>query len=231
MANTCRLFVDSIQVSALAQRVNEQLGDKVLVTPTLWLGSSHHHIDFPGTLSLPPTLYTQVIQNMVSCVLRAGFKRVFLLNGHGGNEVPISQALAELVAQQDDADAACLGFGSWWKIAEEALKPGQHGMATPGISHACEYETSAMLALRPDLVESSMIEECPPAINHTWYNSEYGGRINLFHRYHRFSKSGSQGSPSRATAAKGHSMLDAVVDEVTKLVLDMASWPEVEIKK
>src|SRR5438067_4410151 len=92
------VFVDTIQVQAVADGVEQAMGDRVLMLPAIWVGSSHHHLDYPGTISLPPELYTSVIKQIVRSVLRAGFKRLFFLNGHGGNEVPVSQALAALVA-------------------------------------------------------------------------------------------------------------------------------------
>src|SRR5688572_5522517 len=82
------LFVDSIQVTEIAQRVERALTKGVLLLPTQWLGSSHHHMDFPGTVSVLPGLYAQVIKSIAKSILNAGFRRIFFLNGHGGNEVP-----------------------------------------------------------------------------------------------------------------------------------------------
>jgi len=147
------VFVDTIQVHSLAEKIERQMGDRVLMAPTLWLGSSHHHKDFPGTLSLAPSVYTRVIQSLALSVLRAGFRRLFFLNGHGGNEILGGQALAELVAENDEADQACLALASWWAVGAEAIAPARHGLTTPFVSHACEYETSLMLALRPELVQ------------------------------------------------------------------------------
>src|SRR5436189_4959196 len=70
------LFVDTIQVSAIAERVERALAEQVFLMPTLWLGSSHHHKDFPGTISVPPLLYARVIQDVARCVMRAGFRRI-----------------------------------------------------------------------------------------------------------------------------------------------------------
>ena len=86
------VFVDTIQVQAVADGVHGAMSDRILMLPAVWVGSSHHHIDYPGTISLPPELYTSVIKHIAGSVLHAGFKRLFFLNGHGGNEVPVSQA-------------------------------------------------------------------------------------------------------------------------------------------
>ncbi len=51
------LFVDSMQVTEIAQRAEKMLGGKMLLVPTLWLGSSHHHKEFAGTISMRLSLY------------------------------------------------------------------------------------------------------------------------------------------------------------------------------
>ena len=43
-------------------------------------------------------------------------------------------------------------FASWWDLARDALAAEKHGMQSPALTHACEYETSLMMALRGDLV-------------------------------------------------------------------------------
>lgn len=220
------LFVDSIQISALAQRVETILGQRVLLAPTLWLGSSHHHKDFPGTLSVPPSLYSQVIKQIVASVLRADFTRIFLFNAHGGNETPCAQALSELVGECDRADDAYLVFSSWWRVGSEAIKPDKHGLTTPFVSHACEYETSMMLFLRPDLVQMNQIDQGKPVLDSPFFNFEYDGRVGVYRRYHRLTSSGVLGEPSAASDAKGRSLFDAVVADVVAFLEDFTTWPD-----
>src|SRR3972149_12042638 len=100
------VFVDPLQVTAIAEGAERRLGDKVLLLPTLWLGSSHHHLDFPGTVSALPSLYSQLVKSIATCILEAGFRRLLFLNGHGGNKVPAAQALSELVGGNEKADTA-----------------------------------------------------------------------------------------------------------------------------
>ena len=96
--------------------------------------------------------------------MHAGFKRLFFLNGHGGNEIPVGQALAALVAESDQADDAYLAVASWWAVGRDALEPKKLNLTTPGISHACEVETSMMLAIRPDLVDQAKAIEPSPVL-------------------------------------------------------------------
>jgi creatinine amidohydrolase len=167
-----------------------------------------------------------MIKSVARSILHAGFTRVLFLNGHGGNETPAAQALTELSGEDDTADAAHLVFASWWQVGRDAIKPQQHGLSTPGISHACEYETSLMLALRGDLVDLAAIAEGPPAMSNAWYGAASGNKVRLFHRFHRLTASGSLGRPSAATAEKGRSMLDALTADVVAFVRDLAGWPD-----
>lgn len=225
------LFVDTIQVQAIAQGVEARLPKEMVLLPTLWLGCSEHHRDFPGTISVPASIYAQVIQNIARSILRHGFRRLFFLNGHGGNELPASHGLTELIGTDDQAEAAQIGFASWWQLGSEAIQPPRHGMTSGHISHACEYETSLMLAIRPDLVAMPQARDTPPALKNYWVNSEFGGRVRIFRRFHRFTAIGSMGSPTVATKAKGESLLEALIDQTERFIREFATWPDLPILK
>ena len=225
------VFVDTIQVTTIAEQVEKALHERILLTPTLWLGSSHHHKDFPGTISVIPSLFSEIIKSLADSVMRAGFRRIFFLNGHGGNMVPGSQALSELVATRDDADNTYLVFSSWWGVGKDALKPEDHGMETAAITHACEYETSMMLFLRPDLVHMDRVQEMTPVLDNPWYNPEHEDKVSVYRRYHRLTAPGNMGKPSAATAEKGKSMHGAVAADIIAFLEDFAAWPELPIRK
>ncbi|MFA9478476.1 creatininase family protein [Phycisphaerales bacterium AB-hyl4] len=214
------LCTDTVQVTAIAERAEAALGERAIFLPPLWLGSSHHHLDFAGTLSLKPTLYTQVIQDLATSVLQAGFRRLFFLNGHGGNETPVAQALTELSDLQPMAADALLAFASWWSVGKpDATKL---GMQSPGITHACEYETSLMLHLRPDLVKQDLASDAPTILDSPWLKGEK--RVTLFRRFSRMTATGSLGQPTAASEAKGASVLEAVSADVVAFVSEFASW-------
>ena len=220
------LFVDSIQVTAIAEKVEQRLHDRIYLTPTLWLGSSHHHLDFPGTISVRPSLYSEMIKDVARSVIAAGFTRIFFLNGHGGNEVPGAAALSDLIATDDRAESCYLGFGSWWQVGRDAMEPKRHGMTTPTITHACEYETSMMLVLRPDLVKLENAAKIQPPLSSPWR-----AKVGVHRRFHRLTPSGNSGDPTAATVEKGKSLFDAVVEDVTNFLTDFATWPALPVLK
>jgi len=224
------VFVDTFQLQEVMRRLEERAGDRVVSAPTLWLGASHHHMDFPGALSLSPKLYTEVIQELTLCFLNQGFRRLLFLNGHGGNVVPTHQALTDLITRNELADAATIAFSSFWRVTAHALTPERHAMETPVITHACEYETSFMLAIRGDLVDLSKISPDHIEKVRPWTaDPRHAGKVEGFHRFHRWTSSGHMGQPSSATKEKGLSMLESVTTELVEFIDDFAKWPAMEV--
>lgn len=215
------LVTDTCQVTAVAEEVDRVMGDRVLMLPVLWLGSSHHHLGFPGTLSLRPSLYSQVIADLVRSVLVAGFRRVFVLNGHGGNEVPVAQALGELASLDAQAGEALLACSSWWQVGKP--DPREHGMSTAEISHACEYESSLMLHLRADLVDLAKATEAEVSLKSRWLEGDK--RVLEFRGFRAMTPLGHLGDPRQATPQKGRSLLETVVRDIVAFLQDFATWP------
>ena len=89
------VFTDSMLLGEVVRRAAERLGDRVVWAPLLWLGNSHHHLDFAGTLSAAPRTYLDLLGDLIDNLVAHGFRRIVLLNGHGGNIVPASQAVFE----------------------------------------------------------------------------------------------------------------------------------------
>lgn len=225
------LLTDTCLVTGVAEGVHEKLQDKMLLLPTLWLGASDHHLDFPGTVSVPNTVYTQMIMNVVRSLVRAGFRRIVLLNGHGGNVTPGVQAITELANSCDACDDVFMALSSYWTIAAPVMKPEMHGMETRQLSHACEYETSMMLHLHEHLVHMKKAKGSVPPINSPFFHTELLGRVNVAQRFHRRTDTGAMGRPEKATAEKGASLLKAIVEEVSRFIEDFATWKDCPVAK
>src|SRR5271154_6523143 len=82
------VFTDSMLLGEVLRRAKEPLKDRVVFAPLLWLGNSHHHLDFAGTLSASPRVYLDLLNDVAENCLMHGFRRIVFLNGHGGNTVP-----------------------------------------------------------------------------------------------------------------------------------------------
>src|SRR5262245_64430168 len=145
------LLTDSMIGGELAARVEAALPETVLLLPVQWVGSSDHHLKFPGTISVPSALYIDLVCHLCECILSAGFRRIFLLLSHGGNDVPCQEVIYRLGIKHRDRDDFFIASAGWWFLADDVLQV--PGIETPRPTHACEYETSMVLAFRADLVD------------------------------------------------------------------------------
>ena len=93
----CRLKVDCLLVGAIAERAarRAQASIPVIVTPTVWSGLAEHHMSLGATLSLDYSAFFALLRGVCRSVVRDGFKRILLLNGHGGNIAALTVAVNE----------------------------------------------------------------------------------------------------------------------------------------
>ncbi len=142
------VFTDSLLLGQIVRRVSLRLVDSVLFAPLMWLGNSDHHLDFAGTMSAPPRVYLDLLNGMAENFLQHGFKRIVFLNGHGGNDVPGRQAVFELRQRHRERADLLFLFATYWSLGDAPPS----GFAQTEMGHACEWETSMILRLAPQLV-------------------------------------------------------------------------------
>ena len=218
------LLTDTYLVTAVAERVERELREETYFLPTLWLGASDHHLDLPGTTSVPNHVYTLVIKNIVRSISRAGFQRIFFLNGHGGNVIPGTQAITELANESEEYNNLWMALASYWSVASPVMAAENHGMQTQQLTHACEYETSMMLWLHGEIMRMDRVTSSPPLLDSPFFHSEQGGRINVAKRMSTWTPTGAMGGPQHATAEKGESLLNAITGEVVAFLKDFSTW-------
>lgn len=198
------VFTDSLLVGAVADGVERQSPDRILLLPVLWMGASEHHLPRGGTLTATLPTYEQMLVELLQPLLREGFRRVLLLNGHGGNIDPLRVALRRLDAEFPQA---ILTGAAYWDIAEAELAACCRGPRKM-MGHACEMETSMIMALRPDLVRTETIrddpDDSPPDLKGLSWPRDFGRRTDH----------GCVGYPELANAETGRRMLEAAIRRV-----------------
>lgn len=147
--------VDAFLVERIAVAAAEHMpgGSPAIVCPTLPFGASHHHLVYPGTMSLASGTLGRVLADLTDSLVDGGFRRIYILNGHGGNEEVVRLAARELVLRHAVVAAAA----SYWTIAWQAM---MHAGAldigrVPG--HAGGFETSLMLATDASSVHTNLL--------------------------------------------------------------------------
>lgn len=153
------VFTDSMLLGEVIRRVKESVKDRALFTPLMWLGNSEHHLDFAGTMTASPRVYLDLLKDMAENFLFHGFRRIVLINGHGGNIVPAQQALFELRQKYRDREDLLLLSSTYWTLGAQPHKT-DNRFRQQQMGHACEWETSMMLRLAPHLVgDLSKVED------------------------------------------------------------------------
>lgn len=216
------LWTDTAIVSEIAARVEQRLPDLAALAPAQPVGYSPHHARF-GCMSLDLSSYMALIRNLCASIAAMGFRRIFLLNGHGGNDVPCRAAMCEL--KVDLPDVRIL-FASYWTPAAEAFT--RIRTSSPGgMGHACEMETSIMLALHSEQVRAGAVKDDGPVTR-----AAEGRRIPdmlrpppyyMVRNFDELSATGTLGCPTQASAEKGAAFLDAAVDAVAALLRSFAA--------
>jgi creatinine amidohydrolase len=127
----------------------------VLVAPVLWAGISEHHMGFPGTITLSPETFEAVLFESAQSLIRHGFKKIMIYNGHGGNTAAVHSVLHR-INHKTSATAVSLNAIAPANEEEPEIMPEID-------SHAGVGETSWMLYLANSLVDMSKAEK--PILN------------------------------------------------------------------
>lgn len=188
-----------------------------LVTECIWTGLSEHHMAFGGTLTLDFPSFLQVIGGVVRSLHRHGFRKICLLNAHGGN-VAALQTVVEELTRELGLKLIC---ATYWTLGAKELAP--HLERQKGIRHACEAETSMMMSIAPDLVDASRFEEaaCPDPRDVDEATNDHSYRWVSFADK---TSSGALGDPRVASAAKGEILLSTAAQCVANKLLDGRFW-------
>ena len=225
------LTTDTELVTAIARDVERRMGDSILLAPTLWLGHSPHHMNFPGTLSVEPRVYIDMVKSLVHSMVRHGARRIFLLNGHGGNEAPVPVALRELKTEFAAHKDLFVTFASYWWLGGQTITDvRKSGMG--GIGHACEMETSAMLVVAPQKVDMSLARKGGPgpAMRYRVIDMQAKNPIAIVSEFDEMSHSGVLGEPELATAEKGKAFLDGFAQSIVEFLKDFRTWTPEHIR-
>ena len=218
------LQTDFFMAATVAERSAEKAsgeGTTVLVTPPLWTGYSPHHMEFPGTVTLDASGYLAAITGVGKSLWSHGFRKIFFLNGHGGNANLLNASVQRLRFEEGVRVAAA----SYWSFVMDFIQKWRRS-GPGGIDHACEMETSLMLAVRPDLVHP---EETRDA---TWFpHSDFltgdlavGAPVSLAWSFGELSEDGVLGAAHEGDADRGEELLAAIVDRVSAFLEEFARW-------
>jgi creatinine amidohydrolase len=204
---------DAICAEAIAKGVGE--ATQAMVAPTINVGMALHHTAFPGTMSLRPSTLILVIRDLVTVLVKSGFRKFFFINGHGGNIATLKAAFAEtydylVMMNLPDADRVQCQLGNWFMVSgvhrlARELYGDQEG------SHATPSEVALTHYLYPDAIKQA------PLCSEVGQGHAIYGAEDFRRRY----PDGRMGSnPALATPEHGRHFYDIAVKELSSTYLE-----------
>jgi len=206
---------DTVIGESIGARVVRESKTPCVMLPPVWVGISEHHMQFSGSLTLRQPTMSALLFDILESLGRSGVRKALVLNSHGGNMVPLNEALTR-IGQQFDGTWALLTY--WNLISKEIwdIRKSEFG----GISHAGEMETSLMLHLDGQRVREGQLPEANNVKGSKWWSPEMfaGNKISMYQSYDKLSAAGHIGDPRLGTAEMGQTVHDLVTERTIELV-------------
>ena len=205
------------EVSLRAARLM-QGRQRAIVTPAIPFGMSEHHMSLGGTITLDYATMAAVVGCVVRSAARHGFKRIFVLNGHGGNIAALETIITELTIDL----RLPLAAGTYWQIAAASIARILEHQG--GVLHACEAETSMLQALSPETVLPLKKSYRTPLVPGLSAIAGVNPGVYRWQQLSTRSRLGLVGEAWAATPDKGRQLLDAISADVADALSHQDLW-------
>jgi creatinine amidohydrolase len=219
------LDTDIVNSFEIAKAAAQRTGN--LVAPPLYYGITPHWMGFPGTMSIDYETWIRFATQICQSLAKHGFKKIVILNGHGGNAAAI-QLVAQNVAESSGGKCSLAAF-SYWDVSVEQVNAIRKS-ALGGMGHSCELETSLQLHLRGDLVKMERAVRNPRTRSSVFESIDMmdSNKYVLFYSVGgggaacEPGESGTLGDPTVATKETGKMFFEAIVAQVAGVLSDFA---------
>jgi creatinine amidohydrolase len=218
------IAVDSAISLGVLGKALSQLDDDIPVyaLPCLYYGKSNEHSGFPGTITLSAQTLLAVITEMALSIYRSGFRKLILMNSHGGQ--PQIMEIAARDIHQEYPDFLVFPLFTWRvpHIVGEMLTPQEQEYG----SHAGDAETSIMLSLLPQQVQmDKAVKEYPQGLPE---NSllDMEGKLPFAWLTKELSKTGVMGDATVATREKGDRILESLAKGWVQVIQDVYKFQQ-----
>lgn len=203
---------DTRLVTMFANELEARNPGRILLTPTMWLGHSPHHLSFGGTLSVYHQVYADMVVSVCRSCIGMGARKIWILNGHGGNRMPLGVVLQQL--KNEFADVLVTA-SEYWNIAREeitSIRESEFG----GLGHACELETSLYLYINEAGVRLDLIRDDGVQAEGSMFRSDMlaGSAAARVMNFDELTASGVFGRPTLASREKGERLFHAIADKL-----------------
>lgn len=222
------LIVDAAISLGVLGKALERLDSKIPVyaLPCLYYGKSNEHCRFPGTISLSAQTLLSVLMELADSLYHSGFRKLVLMNAHGGQPQIMEIAARDIHQQYPDF----LVFPLFtWRVPHLAAELLTARELAGGI-HAGDAETSLMLSLLPEQVKMERaVQEYPPGLPEGSLLS-LEGQLPFAWLTHELSQSGVIGDATAATREKGERLLDSLSAGWVQVLQDIYQFRQPKVR-
>lgn len=216
--------VDNTITEHVCDEAARRSNGDVLVMPAIHYGYNDHNMDFPGTISIRMENFIAYCVDVGKSLVSQGFGRILYVNAHGSNA-----PLCDLIARRLTVDTdALVGAINHWELGWDFIGPELEG-GPYAADHACEWETSEYLAIRPELVQMDKAADEIPAHRggSRWLYPGLGGQkwVHFMNYWSRMNDSGVAGTPTLATEEKGQRMLEGTIARLVEVAREFRAMP------
>ena len=200
------------EVSKRTASLGRARGIPIITLPVVWHGLSEHHMPFGGTVTLTSNTFFLIVRDLIKSISRHGFSKFLILNGHGGN-ITAAEVCAQDISMELSLPIVATTY--WLEAADRFAKILE---TQTNVMHACEAETSMMMALEPNLVVDSLLNEAKGPMKLDFLNAGKGSYRwrSLTH----VTSNGVIGDPSHSSSAKGEQLLREASQAIFELICD-----------
>jgi creatinine amidohydrolase len=210
---------DAVLATEMAKKLSEKLYPYVLMAPTVNMGVSQHHINFPGTITLQPTTLIAILRDMVSSLKHHGISKFLFLNAHGGNQSTLDVACTMLTNELNVE----IYFS---KTTASAKKEISEHITSPLFGHSCERELSEALYLAPQLIRHNKITKGDINYGNRWEQLRPGKAIQGFYQYEDMTSNGCIGDATKASKEIGERIVE---ESLNNLEIELYKILDLEI--
>lgn len=205
---------DAVLAEEMGRRLTEKLYPEAVMTPTVNMGISSHHIHFPGTISLEPATLIAIFRDMIKSLNHHGIEKFLVLNSHGGNQATLGVAADVLTRELDIQFYYAKTTASAKDVMDRRIESKLCG-------HSCDREVSEALYLAPHLVRPEKLVKGDIQEEGRWKKLRPGNPLQGFYYYEEMTSNGCIGDATKASREIGEEIVETALERLTKAVKEV----------
>lgn len=206
---------DTFLAEGLVKLASNHTERTVLLLPTISVGFSPHHRYFPGCITIGAKTLINLVVDICLSAFASGITDLLIVNGHGGNQPALQNAVNELGAEHGVYPI----LTRYWDLISQEIKEIRDSQPG-GMGHAGEFETSLMMWLHHELVDIDRISHHEATHSDEWYSPDLFASNSLFRYvpFEYFTEGGNIGQPHLASSEKGKRIGEAIIKALSSLI-------------